>query len=154
MKKVVAAVVVWAFCAHSAQAVCANKTEQTSMNIRALQSELMVAALSCGMNKQYNDFINTFASPLTQHGKVLKAYFQRNYSGGSERELNRFITQLANQASRVSLNQVDTEYCKNATKLFTFINKADTKKVDNYVMDRYQPWHGVPSCTVHEVAER
>src|SRR5690349_5451346 len=56
---------------------CANRTELEAIQIRHLQSRLMVAALSCNQQKAYNDFVTAFQPELTAHGTQLVAYFNR-----------------------------------------------------------------------------
>lgn len=94
--------------------------ERDSLNVRHLQSELMVAALSCDLRPQYNATVKRFEAELVGHGQDLKQLFKRTYGRGGERELNRFVTALANQSSASSLSR-GASYCAESAQLFTQI---------------------------------
>ncbi len=97
-----------------------SSNEKAALNVRHLQSELMVAALSCDLRPQYNAAIDRFQDEWVSHGQELKQLFRRTYAGGGERELNRFVTALANEASAESLSR-GGGYCRDARSLFTEI---------------------------------
>lgn len=78
---------------------CANRTELEAIQIRHLQSRLMVAALSCNQQKAYNDFVTAFQNELTAHGTQLVAYFNRTKQGTAA--LNKAVTDLANAAAKL-----------------------------------------------------
>lgn len=78
---------------------CANRAELEAIQIRHLQSRLMVAALSCNQQKAYNDFVGAFQAELTAHGTQLVAYFNRTKQGTAA--LNRTVTELANAAAKL-----------------------------------------------------
>jgi hypothetical protein len=110
--------------ATSAQAVpCpsagASKLTQgdISIEVRRLQTNLMVAALSCGARSEYNNFILTHRPSLQKYGKAIRAEFRRRYGPKGSKRLNRFITRLANEASARSNADRDT-FCANASALF------------------------------------
>jgi len=77
---------------------CAQRSELEAIQMRHLQSRLMVAALSCNQQSAYNDFVSAFQSELTAHGTQLIAYFNRTKLGTAA--LNRTVTELANAAAR------------------------------------------------------
>ncbi len=97
-----------------------SRAERDSLNIRHLQSELMVAALSCGLRPQYNATVKRFEAELVGRGHDLKQLFRRTFGSSSERELDRFVTALANQSSTNSLNR-GAGYCSESAQLFTEI---------------------------------
>jgi hypothetical protein len=88
--------------AHAASS-CADPRERNSITVRTLQTQFMVAALSCGAREEYNAFVTHYRPHLSDHGRTLKRYFQRAYGGGSQRALDHYVTELANQASRFSI---------------------------------------------------
>src|SRR3546814_8789210 len=65
-----------------------------------LQTELVVAALSCNERTRYNAFVNKFKGELGDLGKALKAFFNRAHGKDATRRLNAFVTELANEASQ------------------------------------------------------
>ncbi len=130
---------------------CASAAEQQSLHMRALQSELMVAALACGKKQDYNRYVSQFAPDLKWQGGTLRSYFQRQFGGASERQLNRFVTQMANQASRLSLARSRDEYCGKAANLFSKVNDSRPWQVVDYASDHYGAWHAVASCDTRQV---
>ncbi len=98
-------------------AVCTSPSESAAVQLRILQSELMVAALSCRAKPKYNRFVKQFEPILVQSGKTLVAMFHRDHRGRAVAELNRFITRLANGASAHSIS-FGAGYCGMAYALF------------------------------------
>lgn len=81
---------------------CASSTERDSFTVRTLQTQLMVAALSCGAREQYNAFVLRYRPHLADHGHTLKRYFKRAFGRSSQRQLDHYVTELANVSSQVS----------------------------------------------------
>lgn len=92
-----------------------------AIEVRRLQTNLMVAALSCGARAQYNDFILTHRPSLQKYGKAIRAEFNRRYGKSGSKRLNRFITRLANEASSRSNADRDA-FCAEASALFAHSN--------------------------------
>ena len=85
-----------------ADAARLSHEEQTAFHVRKIQTELMVAALSCKhrfYRNQYDNFVLTYQSQLVNYGGVLRRYFARRYGSGSTGRLDKYITAIANQAS-------------------------------------------------------
>ncbi|MDP6351511.1 MAG: hypothetical protein QF926_02440 [Alphaproteobacteria bacterium] len=97
-------------------AACASPVEQTALETRILQSELMVAALSCGKRDLYNGFVEKFKPVLVDRGTTLRMLFHRRHAGGAKRELDSFITRMANAASQRSFDHPEG-FCGRATRL-------------------------------------
>jgi hypothetical protein len=79
--------------------VCSYPHEQTALNSRVLQSELMVAALACGDKARYNQFVTRFQDELVPLGHNLIDFFKRNYGTKAQATLDSFVTSLANQSA-------------------------------------------------------
>lgn len=94
-----------------------NPTEAAAINARLLQTEMMVAALACDLRPRYNKAMRTFEKELVGHGKVLRAIFRRSHGASAQRQLDKYITQLANDASGRS-NYDRITYCRTAASLF------------------------------------
>lgn len=117
------------------------------MNLRALKSSLMVAALSCGQQASYNAFINKNQGMFTADGGTVKAYFTRAYGGNAEYQLNRFVTKLANEASQLSMGQESVAYCSAMQDTFKKANSLDRGGVTELAAhSQYASLHGIPSC--------
>ena len=100
----------------SAKAKCLRPAEQSAVQMRLLQTDLMVAALSCHRKPDYNTFAVKYRDELVRGGRTLRALFDRVHGKSARTELNSYITRLANTASMQSLNGND--YCGRMGKLF------------------------------------
>lgn len=81
--------------AGGAQAACTAGLDSgvLAKSARTLQSDMMVAALSCNERPLYNAFATDYRGDLQRHGKALKAHFDHN------KTLNAYVTELANDAA-------------------------------------------------------
>jgi hypothetical protein len=77
----------------------------------------MVAALACGEQRRYNAFVTTFRRELAAQASSLRRLFDRAYGSGGRRELNAFVTRLANDAATRSAGSGG--YCTETGKLLT-----------------------------------
>lgn len=132
---------------------CADRDARRALELRVLQSELMVAALTCGQRQSYNAFVTTFKPFLKDQGAQLRTFFVEQYglAAGPER-LNRMVTRLANTASQRSLNQSNQVFCEQAKSRFEAVLSAPTQ--DLFHLAHTSPSasdHGVRSCV--EVAD-
>jgi hypothetical protein len=131
----VAAVVAWTAAGPVWAAACFRADELDSKRVRLLQTELMVAALTCrhhglGFDEKYNSFIRKFDKRLGHHITVLRGHFKREYGSGFERQYDRFATDLANQASQRA--QGGGAYCAATVELFDGILTKPEKDLEGY----------------------
>lgn len=98
---------------NSAWASCYNDAEAVAARVRVMQTDFMVAALSCdhrGMpevRQRYTSFVKQYSGEMAIHARALIAYFQRT---GGARALDTFVTSLAND---MALRAGSTpNYCK------------------------------------------
>lgn len=96
---------------------CASDRDLAALNARVLQTELMVAALSCDEKQRYNNFVNAYRDVLFDRGQALQALFKRAHGAKANARLNAFITKLANDASQQVRTKGDG-YCVFAGELF------------------------------------
>lgn len=113
-------------------AKCASPDEAEALRARVIQSDLMVAALSCGEHESYNRFVLKFGDELASRGKRLKAYFKRTFGARGERELNRFITRLANDSSSASIKDIEA-FCTSSRGQFAQLTELDAAAFDDFV---------------------
>jgi hypothetical protein len=105
-----------------ADAGCFTDSEWKAAHVKVLQLDLQVAALECAnvegasYTDAYNAFIGRFNDRLAVEGKVLRAHFQRVYGGASGKELDIFVTKVANYASDRSMQ--DLSFCANSAGVF------------------------------------
>jgi hypothetical protein len=136
-------------------ATCALADEATALNTRVLQSELMVAALTCGENARYGAFVKKFEPILVANGNALRHYFKRAYGGAGETRMNRMVTQLANAASMRSMGQGKAVYCASRASLFSEVLALGAHDLPAYVSRlSYAGDHGVRPCTQQAAGER
>jgi hypothetical protein len=134
---------------------CATPKERTAMRVRVMQTELMVAALSCravpgrDFTGQYNTFIKRHGDKLVTHGRVLQSYFHNRYGEESRKKLDAFVTALANDASRRSMNSVT--FCDESVALFQEVMSIDKNGLESW-SERRAATHTVPfeSCGAEE----
>lgn len=133
---------------------CANFREKEALDVRVLQTELMVAALSCGERVRYNDFVRRYQPQLKERSKDLRDYFSRIYKNKGEQRLNNFVTKLANQASKNSRQTSVTQFCRSANHIFVnaLSSSIPVKLTDIVSSDaRFGMQHGVKSCARRKV---
>ncbi len=105
--------------------------EPMSIQVRRLQTRMMVAALSCDMRNEYNAFVTTYRPELTRHGNDLQAHFARNFGKSNQKQLNSFVTSLANEASAASLVDHDG-YCAEMAGLFQKMKDGKAANIDAF----------------------
>jgi hypothetical protein len=98
----------------------AGASDHAAIRVRVLQSDMMVAALSCDLRNHYNEATRRFQAELVLHGRNLRAYFDRTHGRSGQRELDRFVTAMANEASSRSVAQGD-QYCGAAKRMLTTV---------------------------------
>jgi hypothetical protein len=124
----------------AAGAACFNQPEWVSAHVRMLQTELMVAALQCkdvpgrDFTPQYNAFVGKYGSYLRMNAERLKGYFQRHYGGGSTRQMDLYITKIANDVSEQSMRSLS--YCDESVGLFQNTLQVDPKEFELFSVDR------------------
>lgn len=126
---------------------CAYEEEVDAFNVRALQSSMMVAALSCDQKKQYNKFIRKHQDYIVDSSEELKSYFKRKHGSGYEKELNRFITKLANEATKKSMSDDSDAYCVQTARTFQKLYYLNHGQLQNFAKQpRFAALHGMDLC--------
>lgn len=145
--------IVGAASAAEAAGVCADRAAKAALEMRVLQSELMVAALSCNERASYNAFVTTFKPFLQDQGARLRTFFTKAYGpSGGPYQLNKMITRLANEASQNSIAQDANAYCDAERARFAAILAADSQNLTALAgTSPTADAHGVRACV--EVAE-
>lgn len=98
----------------------------------------MVAALSCNLRGDYNATVARFESELVDHGQALRNYFNQAHGKRGQRELDRFITALANEASSNSLT-AGGGYCGAAGVMFEEVLALPVSAIGSYSLNRFDP---------------
>ena len=122
-----------------AGAECFTETEWRAAHVRVLQTELQVAALECtnvagaSYDTQYNAFVARFQDRLKANGGILKTHFQRVFGGDWGRQLDIFVTKVANEASDRSMQ--DMKFCANSAGLFQAALAIDKPQFEQAAID-------------------
>lgn len=123
------------FAAPALAQACVQPAERTAFEIRALQSQLMVAALSCNRDGDYNSFVRKFQADLAGSYRTIQAHYRRT-GGNSQREMDGFITALANAHSQDGIRQ-GSRFCPNITPLFTMaLSQSNAAALAELVQER------------------
>jgi hypothetical protein len=118
--------------ASAAESVCKANSDEKSVFVRSLQTDLMVGALTCNSSDQYNSFIHQFSSVLKTDADHLRGYFKKRNGKAGPDELNTFVTHLANDESERSIQQGQTAYCDNTAKIFQTVLALPPAKIEDY----------------------
>ncbi len=98
-------------------------------SVRTLQSDMMVAALSCNERGLYNAFAVAYRTDLQRHGKALRAYFKETHGAQHLKRLNAYVTQLANDAS-IRHARTGKDYCQAAREVLRELLPGENERVD------------------------
>ena len=96
---------------------CMPAAEKASFDVRALQSQLMVVAITCEMQDDYNRFVTRFQPQLATAYRGVAAHFRRTGGRNGQRDLDQYITGLANGQSQVGIAQ-GQYFCGNQRAVF------------------------------------
>ncbi|MGE5539659.1 MAG: hypothetical protein ACM30I_13660 [Gemmatimonas sp.] len=111
-----------------------TERDQLAFQFRHLQTELMVAALSCGrkdIQAHYNNFVARFGGALKANGVALRSYFGRMFGAKQgEREMDSFMTRLSNELSLVSMREPD--FCDRSVALFRAALAVPQKDIETF----------------------
>lgn len=101
-----------------ALATCLQPQEQRAVDLRTVQSQLMVAAITCRREDDYNRFVQRFQPDLARAHNVLGQYFRRAHGAAGQRQFDAYITNLANAQSQSALRQ-GSHFCRNQEALWS-----------------------------------
>jgi hypothetical protein len=113
-------------------APCTSAANVEALNVRALQTELMVGALACGERERYNAFVQARQPELVPYAKTM----QRMHG----KRTNAFVTRVANAASR-------NADCAAISALFDEALESGNSLSAIAAKDVLQSRHGYKVCT-------
>ena len=96
---------------------CVKGKLLTAFQMRMMQTELVVGALSCKLTPRYNDFVRAYQSELMTAHRALKSHF------GRESRLEDYKSKTANESSQRSLANI-TEFCLYTSALYDKLEKV------------------------------
>jgi len=127
-------------------APCVAPNELAPLQVRMLQTELMVAALTCNQRTDYNSFITHFQPQLSSQGKSLQSFFKQKYGAGSAKALNGFVTRIANESSRRGMLKRG-QFCHNAADIHTNSKKIAPTDLPAFAQtQQFTSLHGLTPC--------
>ena len=133
--------------------MCVRPNEEAALTARILQTELMVAALSCGQQPQYNAFVIKFRDDLVSRGHALKSLFKRVHGAQADRLLATFVTRLANEASEKSRESAN--FCGEAYTFFATAMETPAGDFEKLAETRNTTVeHGFSVCATEQVSSR
>lgn len=125
---------------------CALPDEEAALDTRVLQSELVVAALSCQQNDRYNAFVTKFSAALVYEGVNFRNFFTRNYGPYGEAMMDQLVTRLANLAEMRSWGLGEL-YCPTEASVFDGLLALDPSQLPAFAASRpYVNDHDVEPC--------
>lgn len=125
---------------------CALPDERTALDTRVLQSELVVAALTCRDNARYNAFVEKFQPALVAEGVNFRNYFNRIYGPYGETMMDEMVTRLANLAEMRSW-ALGPSYCPAEESVFDGLLMLDPSQLPMFAASRpYVNDHDVEPC--------
>ncbi len=95
----------------SSEPPCVKGKVLSAFQMRMLQTELVVGALSCKLTPRYNEFVIAYRPDLMTAHRSLMGYFAR------ESRLEDYKSRTANEVSQRSLANI-TEFCNYTSSLY------------------------------------
>ncbi|MCC6920294.1 MAG: hypothetical protein IT548_13925 [Alphaproteobacteria bacterium] len=130
--------------AAAAKSTCVSGASETALQLRTVQTELMVGALSCGATPRYNEFVKANQPALMAGHTQLSKFFDK--SRGGQRAMNAFITKLANDASIRSVQDI-AKFCQESGWLYDAILSPKRGDLAGFVAPLWVAQrHGFTSC--------
>lgn len=119
---------------------CIKDKVLSAFQMRMLQTELVVGALSCKMTPRYNEFVTAYRPDLMTAHKTMMKYF------GKESRLEDYKSRTANEASQRSLANI-TEFCNYSSALYDkLLGPEKVKLVDFAMVEPVANRHGQDVC--------
>jgi hypothetical protein len=124
----------------AAQPPCVKDKLLASFQMRMLQTELVVGALSCKLTPRYNEFVTAYRPELMGAHRTLLRHF------GRESRLEDYKSRTANEASQRSLANI-TEFCLYTAALYDKLLGPERLKLAEFVsVEPSANRHGQNAC--------
>ncbi|WP_426956864.1 hypothetical protein [Muricoccus radiodurans] len=134
-----------------AQQACLSPSERVAFDVRALQSQMMVAMLQCGQEQQtaYGQFTTRYDAQLKEAFRGLQSHYRRVAGARGERAVDTYVTQLANVQSGDASRQ-GSNFCRNMAPVFAQALAAPNSVAALAALSQQQninTVHGRPECS-------
>jgi len=128
-----------------AEPPCIKGKVLSSFQMRMLQTELVVGALSCKLTPRYNEFVVAYRPDLMGAHKTMMGFF------GRESKLEDYKSRTANEVSQRSLANI-TEFCLYSSALYDKLLGPEKVKLADFVSaEPSANRHGQNACGVPSV---
>jgi hypothetical protein len=97
---------------------CSSLADQSTFEVAALKSQLMVLATDCRTDTGYNAVVNKFRPQLIANDAELNAYFKQHFGSAAQHAHDAFITELANAQADESI-KLGGDFCPRDAALFS-----------------------------------
>lgn len=138
-----------------AEPPCVREAERVAFDVRALQSQLMVVALVCERQDDYNAFVRRHRRGLVNAYQEMTSHFHRLHGADEgEEQRDTYITELANAQSHAGTRQ-GRAFCRN---MESFVERAlalrDTGEIARLSVAAQvaTPSYAPASCAVSEAS--
>ncbi len=101
----------------AADAGCVNAADAMPLRVAELQQNLMVAALTCHDERQYNRFVLAYRPELQRSDRAMLKLLEKRDGSRGFAEYNAFKTKLAN-VSALASNRDSDAFCGHAESVF------------------------------------
>ena len=88
-----------------AAAQCLQPADRQALDVAGLKTRLVVTALSCQADAQYNAFVTKYRPQLVVEDRALNSYFTRVHGRAGTKQRDDYVTQLANSESQMGQRQ-------------------------------------------------
>ena len=139
----------------AAQQRCLQPAERTALHVKMMQSDLMVAALSCrdvpGFDYRgaYNTFMQRNGQAISRQISTLQGYFRATYGGQWQNQFDQFVAGIANEASRQSMGNV--AFCSDSARVLAWANNIAPETLGPNA-DAFAQSRGVQSSCTAQIA--
>lgn len=110
---------------------CIRANERVALGVRAVQTHLMVAALSCNFRPEYNNFVLRFRPELDRDTIILHRFFRRAYGSHAISETTRYFTHIANRASLISVSDF-TGFCDWSAAILSAARGISPRRLEDF----------------------
>ena len=133
-----------------ASARCASTEDRMSADLLALRNRMIVAAMSCGLQSEYNHrFVLRFRPVLQANDRSVTDYFRRFHGGEHfESAKDAFITDMVNAMSQEA-SRSNGGFCAHAYQMIDEMNAIRSMDhLASYAMRKDLSPPGVHLCAV------
>ncbi len=109
---------------------------QQAFNVIALKSSLMVGALACNQQSQYDVFMTDFQPHILAEQHVMDAYFRRIGGYYGQAREDDFVTLMANNQSVTGIGEGAVFCLNNQAEFNQVLQFKSPSDLDNFVTDQ------------------